>query len=50
MNRFKGLDVVNSVPEDLWTEVHIVQEAVNKSYQRNRKARRQSVYLRKLYK
>ena len=22
MNRFKGLDVVNSVPEELWMEVH----------------------------
>ena len=31
MNRFKGLDLVNSEPEELWTEVHnIVQEAANK--------------------
>ena len=22
MNRFKGLDLVDRVPEDLWTEVH----------------------------
>ena len=22
MNRFKGLDLVNSVPEELWTKVH----------------------------
>ena len=22
MNRFKGLELVNSVPEELWTEVH----------------------------
>ena len=28
-NRFKGLDLIDSVPEELWTEVHdIVQEAV----------------------
>ena len=28
-NRFKGIDVVDRVPEELWTEVHnIVQEAV----------------------
>ena len=28
-NKFKGLDLVNRMPEDLWTEVHnIVQEAV----------------------
>ena len=30
MNRFKGLQLVNSVPEKLWTELHnIVQEAAN---------------------
>ena len=28
-NRFKGLDLITRVPEELWTEVHdIVQEAV----------------------
>ena len=27
-NRFKGLDLIEKVPEELWTEVHdIVQEA-----------------------
>ena len=27
-NRFKGLDLIDKVPEELWTEVHdIVQEA-----------------------
>ena len=32
MNRFKGLDLVDRVPEELWTEVHnIVQEAVTKT-------------------
>ena len=31
MNRFRGLNLVKSVPEKLWTEVHnIVQEVVNK--------------------
>ena len=31
MNRFKGLYLVDRVPEKLWTEVHnIVQEAVTK--------------------
>ena len=31
-NRFKGLKLVNSIPEKLWTEVcNIVQEAVNKT-------------------
>ena len=28
-NRFKGLDLIDRVPEELWSEVHdIVQEAV----------------------
>ena len=28
-NRFKGLDLIDRVPEELWTEVHdIVQQAV----------------------
>ena len=32
MNRFKGLDLVDRVPEELWTEIHnIVQEAVSKT-------------------
>ena len=31
-NRFKRLDLVDRVPEELWTEVHdIVQEAVTKN-------------------
>ena len=31
INRFKGLDSIDRVPEELWTEVHdIVQEAVIK--------------------
>ena len=32
-NRFKGLDLIDRVPEELWTEVHvIVQEAVIKIF------------------
>ena len=31
-NRFKGLDLIDRVPEELWTQVHdIVQEAVIKT-------------------
>ena len=31
-NRFRGLDLIDRVPEELWTEVHnIVQEAVIKT-------------------
>ena len=32
MNRFKGLELVNNVPEEIWTEIYnIVQEAANKT-------------------
>ena len=41
MNRFKGLDLVNSVPEELWTEVHnIVQEAANKTIPKKKKCKK----------
>ena len=51
MNRFKGLELINSVPEELQIKVHnIVQEALNKPYQRKRKTRSQSGYLRRPYK
>ena len=31
-NRFKGLDLIDRVPDELWTEIHdIVQEAVMKT-------------------
>ena len=37
-NRFKGLDLIDRVPEELWTEVHdIVQEAVIKIISRKKK-------------
>ena len=33
INRFKGLDLIDRVPEELWMEVRdIVQEAVNKAF------------------
>ena len=38
-NRFKKLDLIDGVSEELWTEVHdIVQEAVIKTIPRKRKA------------
>ena len=38
MNRFKGLELVNSVLEELWMKVHnIVQEAVNKTISKIKK-------------
>ena len=37
-NRFKGLDLIDTVPEELWTEVRdIVQEAGIKTIPRERK-------------
>ena len=51
MSRFKGLNLVERMPEELWTEVHnIVQEAVIKTPQRKRNTRRQSDCLRRFYK
>ena len=38
MNRFKGLDLVDRMPEELWMEVHtIVQEAVTKTIHKKKK-------------
>ena len=40
-NRFKGLDLIYRVPEELWTEVHdIVQEAVIKTIPKKKKCKR----------
>ena len=37
-NRFKGLDLVDRKPEELWIEVHsIVQEAVTKTIPKEKK-------------
>jgi len=50
-NRFKGLDLIDRVPEELLAEVHsIVQEALTKTTPKRRNARRQNSYLRQLYK
>ena len=50
-NRFKGLDLIDRVPEELWMEVHdIVQEAGIKPSPRKRNAIRQNGCLRRLYK
>ena len=40
-NRFKRLDLVNSVIEELWAEVHnTVQEAVNKAISKKKKSKK----------
>ena len=49
-NRFKGLGLDNSVPEELWTEVHnIVQGAVNKTIPKKKKSKK-AKWLTRLYK
>ena len=41
MNRFKGLDLVDRVPEELWIEVHnIVQEVVTKIVLKKKKCKK----------
>ena len=40
-NRFKGFDLIDRVPEELWIEVHdIVQEAVIKTISKKKKCKR----------
>ena len=40
-NRLKGLDLIDRVPEELWTEVHdIVQEAVIKTIPKKQKCKK----------
>ena len=42
-NRFKGLDLIDRVPEELWTEVcDIVQEAGIKTIPKKKKCKRQN--------
>ena len=50
-NRFKGLDLVDRVPKELWVEVHnTAQEAVTKTLAKKKKCIRQSGFLQRLYK
>ena len=40
-NRFKGLDLIDRVPEELWMEVHdVVQEAVIKTITKKNKCKK----------
>ena len=40
-DRFKGLDLIERMPEELWTEVHdIVQETVVKTITRKKKCKK----------
>ena len=51
MNRFKGLDLVERVPEELWTEIHnIVQKAVTKTIPKKKKCKKAHWLSEKFYK
>ena len=40
-NRFKGLDLINRVPDELWTEIRdIVQEKGNKTIPKKKKCKK----------
>ena len=50
-NRFKGLDLIDRVPEELWNEVHdIVQETRIKTIPWKRNAKKQNGCLGRPYK
>ena len=47
-NRFKGLDLIDQVPDELWTEVpDIVQETGNKTIPMEKKSKKQNGCLRR---
>ena len=50
-NRFKGLDLIDRVPDELWMEVHdIVQETGIKTIPMEKKCKKQNGCLRRPYK
>ena len=50
-NRFKGLDLIDRVPDELWTEVHdIVQETGIKTFPMEKKSKKENGCLRSPYK
>ena len=50
-NRFKGLDLINRVPDELWTEVHdLYRRQVSRPSPRKRNAKKQNGCLRRPYK
>ena len=50
-NRFHGLDIIDRVPDELWTEIHdIVQETGIKTIPKERNAKKQNGCLGRPYK
>ena len=51
MNRFKGLDLANNVPEEIWTEVcNTVQEAKHKIIPKKKRCRKAKRLSKEAYK
>jgi len=51
LNRYKGLDLADGPPEELSTEFsNTIWEVVTKTIPKKKRYRRQSDYLRRLYK
>ena len=48
-NRFKGLDLIDRVLDELWTEIHDIVQEIRPSA-RKRNANRKNSFLRKPYK
>ena len=49
-NRFKGQDLIDRVPDELWTEVHdIVQDTGMKTIHKKNKCKKQNGSLRRPY-
>ena len=47
-DRFKGLDLLDRVPDELWTEVHdIVQETGSKTIPKKKKCKKQNGHLKR---
>ena len=50
-NRFKGLDLIDIVPEELWTDVHdIIQKAVIKTIPKKKKCKKAKSLFEEAYK
>ena len=50
-NRFKGLDLIDRMPEELWTEVgDIIQEAGIKTISKKKKCKKEKWHLRSPHK
>ena len=51
INRFKGLDLTDRVPEELWMEAHnVAQEAVTKTIPKKKKCKKAKCCLKRIRK